>query len=86
MNDPLMTIKIIGHQWYWTYEYPDLFHKACFKFESNDYSRFIFDSYMIKEEDLVVGHFRLLAVDNLLILPTKVTIRLLLTSGDVIHS
>jgi len=46
----------------------------------------MFDSYMIKEEDLIKGHLRLLEVDNYVILPVETTIRLLITASDVIHS
>jgi cytochrome c oxidase subunit 2 len=86
MNNPFMTIKIIGHQWYWSYEYPDLFDNITFDGSNIDYSNFIFDSYMIKEEDLIMGHLRLLDVDNNVIAPTDLTIRLLITASDVIHS
>lgn len=71
---PDLTIKVIGNQWYWTYEYTDCQHEI------------IFDSYIILEEDLVVGTFRLLEVDNRLWLPTEVSIRVLVTSTDVLHS
>jgi cytochrome c oxidase subunit 2 len=86
MNDPFMTIKIIGHQWYWTYEYPDLFENNTFNQENDDYTNFIFDSYMINTEDLLLGHLRLLEVDNQIVLPANITIRLLITAADVIHS
>ena len=72
--DPSLTIKIIGHQWYWSYEY-------------NDNCKLIkYDSYLITEEDLVEGELRLLEVNNRLVLPCKTYIRLLITSNDVIHS
>jgi cytochrome c oxidase subunit II len=71
---PDLTIKVIGNQWYWTYEYTDCQHEI------------IFDSYIILEEDLVVGTFRLLEVDNRLWLPIEVSIRVLVTSTDVLHS
>ena len=72
--DPSLTVKVVGNQWYWSYEY-------------NDNCKLIqYDSYLIEEEDLVEGELRLLEVDNRLILPCKTYIRLLITSNDVIHS
>lgn len=68
-----MTIKVIGHQWYWEYNYPD----------NGDFS---FDSYMIKDEDLKPGQKRLLDVDNPVVLPIDTTVRVQITSADVIHN
>ncbi|MDC9700921.1 MAG: cytochrome c oxidase subunit II [Alphaproteobacteria bacterium] len=68
-----MTIKAIGHQWYWSYEYPD----------HEDVS---FDSVMVEDEDLKAGQPRLLAVDQELIVPVGKVVRLLVTASDVIHS
>jgi cytochrome c oxidase subunit 2 len=73
--DPMLTIKVIGHQWYWSYEYSDFIE-----------SEILFDSYMIAEEDLELGELRLLEVDRKLWLPTYTYIRVLVTSVDVIHS
>ena len=70
----VITIKIIGHQWYWSYEYMTLD------------SYVMFDSYMIQEQDLMIGGLRLLEVDEPLIVPSRTLIRLLITSDDVIHS
>ena len=83
--DPSVTLKAIGHQWYWSYEYGDLTENLDNNFtdENNSYS---FDSYMQAEDDLVSGSLRLLEVDNRLILPTGVHIHVLITSTDVIHS
>nr|QNV12176.1 cytochrome c oxidase subunit II [Ammophila sabulosa] len=69
--NPMMTVKSIGHQWYWSYEYNDM------KKNIN------FDSYMLPYS---LKTFRLLDVDNHLILPIKTSIRMLITSLDVIHS
>jgi len=80
LTEPLMTIKIIGHQWYWSYEYSDFFTKTNSNISIN------FDSYMLNTDDLVIGSFRLLEVDNRLVLPIKTHIRLLVTSSDVLHS
>lgn len=78
INDPSMTIIAEGHQWYWSYQYPDFL-------DSND--EFIeFDSYIIPDSDLEPGSLRLLEVDNRVILPELTHIRILITSGDVIHS
>jgi cytochrome c oxidase subunit 2 len=75
---PTLTIKVVGHQWYWSYEYSD------FITESGD--AIDFDSYMIPESDLELGQFRLLDVDNRLIIPVDCHIRLIVTGSDVIHS
>lgn len=76
--DPWMTLKIIGNQWYWSYEYSD--SVLGFKYNTN------FDSYMITTDGLTKGAFRLLEVDNRVVLPTNTHIRLLVTAADVIHS
>ena len=68
-----MTVKVIGHQWYWEYEYPD-------------HGNFYFESYMIEEEDLQKGDLRLLTVDNPLVIPANKNIQILITAGDVLHS
>uniref|UniRef100_A0AAT9FEY0 Cytochrome c oxidase subunit 2 n=1 Tax=Haemaphysalis megaspinosa TaxID=1155002 RepID=A0AAT9FEY0_9ACAR len=67
-----MSIKIIGHQWYWSYEYSD-FNKE-------------FDSFMIPEQEMMSNSFRLLDSDNNLVIPFNTTIKFLITSADVIHS
>jgi len=79
-SDPSITIKIVGHQWYWSYEYSDYF------LQIEECTRLNFDAYMINTNDLGLGMFRLLEVDNRLLLPIKTNIRLLVTSSDVIHS
>jgi cytochrome c oxidase subunit 2 len=71
--DAEMTIKVIGHQWYWSYEYPD---------DGN----FTFDAIMVATEDLQPGQNRLLETDNLVVLPVHTKIRLLITASDVLHS
>uniref|UniRef100_UPI0030E53FE1 cytochrome c oxidase subunit II n=1 Tax=Poecilochirus mrciaki TaxID=3127720 RepID=UPI0030E53FE1 len=70
--EPSMTIKIIGHQWYWSYEYAD--------FDLN------FDSFMIPTSEMNSDSFRLLDVDNRLVLPFNINTRLLVTAADVIHA
>ena len=75
---PTLTIKVVGHQWYWSYELSD------FVTESGD--AIDFDSYMVPESDLELGQFRLLEVDNRLIIPVDCHIRFIVTASDVIHA
>jgi cytochrome c oxidase subunit 2 len=75
---PTITIKITGHQWYWSYEYSD--------FVTESGNSIDFDSYMIPESDLELGQLRLLDVDNKMIIPVDCHIRLIVTGSDVIHS
>jgi cytochrome c oxidase subunit 2 len=72
INNPDLTIKVTGNQWYWTYEYPD--HQIGF------------DSYMKKDDALLPGEPRLLATDNAIVVPVNKVVRLQLTASDVIHS
>lgn len=67
---PKLTIKVIGHQWYWSYSVNEI----------------IFDSYIINVTDLLPGYPRLLEVDNRLVLPTNIDLRFLISSADVLHS
>jgi len=81
--DPELTLKIVGHQWYWSYEYSDWETK----FETfTDSCGVYFDSYMLDQESLPFGSFRLLEVDNAVVLPINTHIRLLVTASDVLHS
>nr|QSZ78291.1 cytochrome c oxidase subunit II [Leptocimbex yanniae] len=73
MSSPILTIKSIGHQWYWSYEY-------------TDFKNIEIDSYMNQKNNIKINSFRLLDVDNNLILPMNSNIRMLITSSDVIHS
>jgi cytochrome c oxidase subunit 2 len=97
--EPLLTIKIIGHQWYWSYEFinPYYLYRDLLKLHGlNDlYKQFFgetmgsvvtYDSYMISNDDAVSREQRLLEVDNKLYLPIETNIRLLMTSADVLHS
>jgi cytochrome c oxidase subunit 2 len=77
--DPTVTLKVVGHQWYWSYEYSD--YATLEGGESLN-----FESYMSATDDLTNGTFRLLEVDNRLVLPENTHIRLLITSADVLHS
>jgi cytochrome c oxidase subunit 2 len=76
--DPSITVKAIGHQWYWTYEMSD------YAMHEND--SLVFDSYMIPEEDLMLGQLRLLEVDHRVVLPIETHVRLVVTAADVLHS
>nr|YP_010554939.1 cytochrome c oxidase subunit II [Somanniathelphusa grayi]UYP50871.1 cytochrome c oxidase subunit II [Somanniathelphusa grayi] len=73
INNPSITLKTMGHQWYWSYEYSDFLHLE-------------FDSYMTPYNDLDLSSFRLLDVDNRTILPFNTQIRMLISATDVIHS
>jgi heme/copper-type cytochrome/quinol oxidase subunit 2 len=77
--DPTITLKAVGHQWYWSYEFSD--YATLEGGESLNY-----DSYMIPEDDLTGGNLRLLEVDNRVVLPVQTHIRVLITSADVLHS
>jgi cytochrome c oxidase subunit 2 len=72
-HDYEMTLKVTGHQWYWTYSYPDQ-------------GEFEFDSIMIPDDDLQEGQPRLLTVDNRVVLPVDTNIQVLITADDVIHN
>jgi len=67
-----LTIKAIGYQWYWGYEYPD--------------ENIIFDSYMVEEKDLRSDQPRLLAVDNEVVVPVNKVVKVLITANDVLHA
>ena len=67
-----VTIKAVGYQWYWGYEYPD--------------ENIIFDSYMVEEDDLKPGQPRLLAVDNEIVVPVNKVVKVLITANDVLHA
>nr|YP_010554817.1 cytochrome c oxidase subunit II [Sternochetus mangiferae]UYP50702.1 cytochrome c oxidase subunit II [Sternochetus mangiferae] len=71
--NPMTTVKAIGHQWYWSYEY-------------SDYKNIEFDSYMIPTNELKSFNFRLLDVNNRMVIPFNSQIRIIVTSTDVIHS
>nr|YP_009740448.1 cytochrome c oxidase subunit 2 [Salina celebensis]QID03175.1 cytochrome c oxidase subunit 2 [Salina celebensis] len=70
---PSITIKTIGHQWYWSYEYSDFINLE-------------FDSYMTPSAEMAENSFRLLDVDNRTVIPTNTQIRTLITAADVLHS
>nr|YP_010557029.1 cytochrome c oxidase subunit II [Ogcogaster segmentator]UYS92700.1 cytochrome c oxidase subunit II [Ogcogaster segmentator] len=73
VNNPSITLKTIGHQWYWSYEYSDFINME-------------FDSYMVPTNELPTNGFRLLDVDNRTMLPMNTQVRVLVTAADVLHS
>ena len=73
VNDPRITLKAIGRQWYWSYEY-------------SDFTTIQFDSYMIPHNEIAEDGFRALDVDNRTVLPMNTQIRVLVSAADVIHS
>nr|YP_009350704.1 cytochrome c oxidase subunit II [Microcerotermes baluchistanicus]AQP27630.1 cytochrome c oxidase subunit 2 [Microcerotermes baluchistanicus] len=73
IHNPVMTLKTVGHQWYWSYEY-------------SDFTKLEFDSYMVQQEDQLMNTFRLLDTDNRVVLPMNSPIRMIVTAADVLHS
>nr|YP_010723693.1 cytochrome c oxidase subunit II [Pethia stoliczkana]YP_913461.1 cytochrome c oxidase subunit II [Pethia ticto]WDW30011.1 cytochrome c oxidase subunit II [Pethia stoliczkana]BAF41522.1 cytochrome oxidase subunit 2 [Pethia ticto] len=73
LNDPHLTIKAMGHQWYWSYEY-------------TDYENLGFDAYMVPTQDLTPGQFRLLETDHRVVIPMESPTRVLISAEDVLHS
>nr|AQP28607.1 cytochrome c oxidase subunit 2 [Termes sp. A TB-2017] len=73
IHSPAMTLKAVGHQWYWSYEY-------------SDFTKLEFDSYMVQQEDSQDNTFRLLDTDNRIVLPMNSPVRLIVTAADVLHS
>nr|AIS86056.1 cytochrome oxidase subunit II [Tryonicus parvus] len=73
INTPMLTLKAIGHQWYWSYEY-------------SDFMKIEFDSYMIPQNEMKMDTFRLLDVDNRVSLPMNMFVRIIVTAADVLHS
>lgn len=98
--EPIFTVKVIGHQWYWSYELVDngLFAEVLNElYPSNEGAFFTgnsgeaFDSYMILDDELagrndLLSHYRLLTVDHHLFIPTELPSRILISSADVLHS
>ena len=71
--NPEMTLRVTGHQWFWTYEYPDQ-------------GSFTFDAVMLRDDELEDGQLRLLETDNHVVLPVDTNIRIEITADDVIHA
>ena len=96
--EPLLTIKVIGHQWYWSYEFldPNILFKLYYEsldIDAKSIKEFKplevtcnFDSYMLTDDLSKENSLRLLEVDNKLYLPVETNVRLLITSADVLHS
>lgn len=76
-RDKGISLKATGHQWYWRYEYPEL---------NSNIENKTFDSYIIADQDLKAGEFRLLDTDNRVSLPRQIPIRVLVTRADVLHA
>lgn len=74
---PSMTVKVVGHQWYWSYELSD--------FVDADGEAIEYDSYMVPDSDIADGALRLLEVDNRVVLPVDTHVRFVVTGADVIH-
>nr|YP_009502400.1 cytochrome c oxidase subunit II [Anthracoceros coronatus]AWV63563.1 cytochrome c oxidase subunit II [Anthracoceros coronatus] len=73
IDEPDLTLKAIGHQWYWSYEY-------------TDFKDLTFDAYMTPTTELPLGHFRLLETDHRIVIPMESLIRIIVTADDVLHS
>nr|YP_009250586.1 cytochrome c oxidase subunit II [Heterotermes cf. paradoxus AUS121]AMX22915.1 cytochrome c oxidase subunit 2 [Heterotermes cf. paradoxus AUS121] len=73
IHNPALTLKAVGHQWYWSYEY-------------SDFTKLEFDSYMTPQDEQQASTFRLLDTDNRVVLPMNSPIRLIVTAADVLHS
>jgi len=80
--DPALTIKVVGHQWYWSYEYSDY---VPVEGKEGSGGR-AFDSYMLPDDELTTGQLRLLEVDHRLVMPIDTHIRRIVTAADVLHS
>lgn len=73
VENPGVSLKVVGHQWYWSYDY-------------SEFKNLNFDSYIIPIDSIAKGSFRLLEVDNRVILPINTVVRYIITSADVLHS
>lgn len=88
--NPKLSVKVIGNQWYWSYEFNNWIN---FKTKDDDslvdqnvYMSYAFNSVIVDTDNLDFGFKRLLEVDNRLVLPTNMTTRFLVSSSDVLHS
>jgi len=99
ITDPELTLRVVGRQWYWTYEYPDpvsldnpqpvvghVGKKGGSAEAKFTFPGFSFNAYSVGAEDLVPGGLRLLETDRVLALPCQTVVRLLITSYDVLHT
>jgi cytochrome c oxidase subunit 1 len=85
LNYPEVTLKVVGHQWYWSYEYSD-FVTNREDLVLGEYPKLSMNAMMVQEEDLRLGGIRLLETDIPVVLPARTHIRVLVTSADVLHS
>ena len=81
MIDPAVTLKVVGHQWYWCYEYSNCKEPGLAEFIDGKK----YESYMVASSDLVEGQLRLLEVDQRLLLPVQTHIQVYVTAADVLH-
>jgi cytochrome c oxidase subunit 2 len=94
VTDPKLTVKAIGYQWFWGYEYAHAYDIIEYNYlkDSLGYTTryyrdaLIYDSVMLTDSELLTGYHRLLEVDRQLILPVNTHIRIMITGADVIHS
>jgi hypothetical protein len=73
IHNPVIALKAVGHQWYWSYEY-------------SYFTKLEFDSYIVQQEDQQINTFRLLDTDNWVVLPINSPIRIIVTAADILHS
>jgi cytochrome c oxidase subunit 2 len=83
ISNPNLTLKILGHQWYWSYEISDF--NFCSTKQNLKYSSYILNDESIKENNFP-GFFRTLETNKRVLLPTNTHLRLLITAVDVLHS
>lgn len=83
ISNPELTLKILGHQWYWSYEISDF--NSCSKTQNLKYSSYMLSDEVLKEST-TMGFFRVLETNKRVVLPTNTHLRLLITAVDVLHS
>jgi cytochrome c oxidase subunit 2 len=83
ISNPELTLKILGHQWYWSYEISDF--NSCSDVQNLKYSSYMLNDEFLKE-NISVGFFRILETNKRVVLPTNTHLRLLITAVDVLHS
>jgi len=83
ISNPELTLKILGHQWYWSYEISDF--NSCSDTQNLKYSSYMLTNEALKENSSM-GFFRVLETNKRVVLPTNTHLRLLITAVDVLHS
>ena len=83
ISNPELTLKILGHQWYWSYEMSDF--NSCSDKHNLKYSSYMLTNESLKENNFI-GFFRNLETNKRVVLPTNTHLRLLITAVDVLHS